>query len=160
MHISIFRTPRRETNDDPGGSPSICFSIVFTPEKYPSSAWCTAHETWKVSYKFIRLIAGGRPTLSLQGGSFDFRPAKFSSRFLSDRESQSPHPHRKTRQERGSLEGWNGGMGGPAPPGPIPEVVNSAQTSASHEIRKVVALKVAQRNRNPRLTRAKEEYEN
>jgi hypothetical protein len=44
-------------------------------------------------------------------------------------------------------------------PRPIPAVVNFAQTLESNEIKKVAALKVAQRKRNPRFTRAKEEYE-
>jgi hypothetical protein len=37
----------------------------------------------------------------------------------------------------------------------IPEMVNSAQTSESHEFTKVTALKEAQKSRNPRFTRAK-----
>jgi hypothetical protein len=40
-------------------------------------------------------------------------------------------------------------------PRPIAEMVNSAQTSESHEITKVAALKEAQKIRNPRFTRAK-----
>ena len=37
---------------------------------------------------------------------------------------------------------------------------NSEQTSDGHEITKVAALDGAQKNRNPRFTRAKEKYEN
>jgi hypothetical protein len=45
-------------------------------------------------------------------------------------------------------------------PSPSQELVNSAQTSESHEITKVAALKKeAQKSRNPRLARAKEKYE-
>jgi hypothetical protein len=44
-------------------------------------------------------------------------------------------------------------------PSPSQELVNSAQTSESHEITKVAALKEAQKSRNPRLARAKEKYE-
>ena|ERR1035441_1604051 len=36
-------------------------------------------------------------------------------------------------------------------PSPSQELVNSAQTSESHEITKVAALKEAQKSRNPRL---------
>jgi hypothetical protein len=46
------------------------------------------------------------------------------------------------------------------PPEPIPEMVNSAQTSAGHEITKVIALKEAPKSRNSSFTRGKEEYEN
>ena len=44
-------------------------------------------------------------------------------------------------------------------PSPSQELVNSAQTSESHEITKVAALKEAQKSRNPRLARAKKKYE-
>jgi hypothetical protein len=44
-------------------------------------------------------------------------------------------------------------------PSPSQELVNSAQTSESHEITKVAALKEAQKSCNPRLARAKEKYE-
>jgi hypothetical protein len=43
-------------------------------------------------------------------------------------------------------------------PSPSQKLVNSAQTSESHEITKVAALKEAQKSRNPRLARAKEKY--
>jgi len=45
-------------------------------------------------------------------------------------------------------------------PGPVPEVVNSAQTSESREIKKVAAIKVAPKSCHPRFKRAKEKYEN
>jgi hypothetical protein len=44
-------------------------------------------------------------------------------------------------------------------PRPIPEMVNSAQTPESQEIRKMAALKKAQKSCDPRFTRAKEKGE-
>jgi hypothetical protein len=41
-------------------SPSIRFSTGLTPERYSSSAWYTARETWNVCYRFIR--ARGAPS--------------------------------------------------------------------------------------------------
>ena len=34
-----------------GDSPSICFSTGLTPERYSSSAWYTARETWNICYR-------------------------------------------------------------------------------------------------------------
>jgi hypothetical protein len=60
VHISIFGTPQCATNCDAGDSPSIRFSTGLTPERYSSSAWYTARETWNVCYRFIR--ARGAPS--------------------------------------------------------------------------------------------------
>src|SRR3984893_9045116 len=43
-----------------GDFPSIRFSTGLTPERYSSSAWYTARETWNVCYRFVR--ARGAPS--------------------------------------------------------------------------------------------------